>query len=264
MVQTVERVARLLLAFTDLGSELGVRELSRHLNLAKSVVHRMLVSLAQTGLVAQDPETGRYRLGPRALDLGLAALGAVDLPGVALPVMAALRDETLETITLSLRAGDRRTYAAQLESPQTIRMTVELGRSWPLYAGASGRAILAYLPAGELERYLADNRLQPLTERTITDPAKLTLELDRVQQRGYAASAGERDPLASAVAAPIRARGGEVVGSISICGPTARFTPDQIFDFGDRVRRAAAQISASLGYRPDTGADTHPVPPRTG
>jgi len=247
-------VVRVLLAFCSAGPDLGISEVSRQVGLGKSVVHRILSSLAAHDFVTQHEQTSRYRLGPGALEVGLSALGELDVSHSARPIMVELRERTRETITLSIRVGDHRTYVAQLESPQDVRMRVEFGRTFPLYAGASGRAILAHLPRQERDEYLDATELVPLTAGTIHSRAAMEDELQRVVERGYAASAGERDPLAAAVAAPLWSVDGGVLGAVSICGPVPRFTPDQVLAMGELVRDGADRISAAMGYRAATGA----------
>jgi DNA-binding IclR family transcriptional regulator len=182
-----------------------------------------------------------------ALELGLAALGHSDVRTAALPIMQELTARTRETTTLSLLAGRERFYAAQVESPQQVRMTIEIGRRCPLYAGASGRAILAFLDPADLEVFLEETPLDPLTESTITDPVRLRGELERARALGYAASSGERDAWAAAVAAPVRARGGRVIGSISVCGPGSRLGEKEFSSLGAAVSAAAARLSDELG-----------------
>jgi len=225
---------------------LGVSEMARKLALPKSVVHRALDALVETGLVARDHETARYRLGPRALELGLAAVGAPDVRTLALPIMQELVRESGETATLSLLVGTERIYAAQVESPQEVRMTVEVGRRYPVYAGASGRAILAYFSQEEVARYLDRTPLDALTPSTITDRKRLERDLAKVRDHGYAASSGERDPWAAAVAAPILPGGRRVIGSMSICGPRTRLTPERVAGFGELVRRGADELASQL------------------
>jgi DNA-binding IclR family transcriptional regulator len=248
-MESAERVSNVLLAFTTGEPVLGVADIARRLAIPKSAVHRTLTALCRTGLVRQDPVTAKYRLGLRAFDLGLAALDHEDIRSLSLPIMRRLTGETGETTTLSLLAGRERFYAAQVESPQDVRMTVEVGLRCPLYAGGSGRAILAFLPDAELADYLRSVTLVPLTERTITSPAALQQELEAVRALGYAVSRGERDPWAAAVAAPFRDADGRVAGCLSICGPVARFESAPIAGFGGAVREAAAELSAGLAGR---------------
>lgn len=245
-MQSVERVSGILLAFTAGNASLGVSELSRSLQLPKSAVYRTLDALVETGLVTREVPGSRYRLGPRALDIGLAAVGGPDTRATAMPLMHELRDRTGETVTLSFRLGYERVYVDQAESPQDVRMTVEVGKRAPLYAGASGRAILAYLASDELEGYLARTKLVPLTPSTIIDVESLRNEVARVRSAGYASSAGERDPWAAAVAAPIFVAGERPIGSMSVCGPRPRFTAHVTMSYGAAVHDTAARLSRQL------------------
>ncbi|TAM75655.1 IclR family transcriptional regulator [bacterium] len=245
-IQAIERTSRILLSFVEGEPLLGVSEIARKLALPKSVVHRALDALVETGLVARDRETSRYRLGPRALELGLAAVGAPDVRTLALPIMQELVRESGETATLSLLVGVERVYVAQVESPQEVRMTVEVGRRYPIYAGASGRAILAYFSQEEVGRYLDRTALDALTPSTITDRKRLERELAKVRAHGYAASSGERDPWAAAVAAPILPSGRRVIGSMSICGPRTRLSTERVAMYGEVVRHGADELANQL------------------
>ncbi|SHL35202.1 transcriptional regulator, IclR family [Pseudonocardia thermophila] len=245
-MQAVDRVSAVLLSFTEASRDLGVTEIAETVNLPKSAVHRILEALVRTGLLAKDADRGRYRLGPRMLELSIASLGTVDLRSLAQPIMEELRDRTGETVTLSIAIGRQRMYVGQVESKQDVRMTIEVGRRYPLYAGASGRSILMTFPDADLEAYLAGIELNPLTDRTVRDPGRLRemLEIDR--RRGYSVSQGERDPYAAAIAAPIIARGTRAVGCFSVCGPHDRLKDSAPERLGPLVVDAAATMSALL------------------
>jgi IclR family transcriptional regulator, acetate operon repressor len=246
-LQTVERAMGILLAFTASDRSLGVSEIARSLDLPKSAVHRILGSLLKTGFVERDEPGGRYRLGPRAIDLGMAAMGTQDVRAMALPIMQDLSLKTGETVTLSMLIGRERVYVGQVEGSKTVRMTVRVGARFPLYAGASGRAILAALPQPEQDAYLDSVPLRPLTPDTITSRPGLERELKTVREAGYASSSGERDPWAAAVAAPLVTARGRVLGSVSVCGPRQRFGRAEVDEYGRAVAAAAALISAQLG-----------------
>lgn len=240
------RVADVLLLFTHGPAAVGVSEIARQLDLSKAVVHRILQSLASRSFVVADPVTREYRLGASAVALGARALRDLDLRRVARPVLRQLRDETGETTTLSELVDGSRVYLDQFESKQAIKMTVELGRPYPLHAGASSRAILAFLPADAVQRVL-DSGLPALTAQTLRSPSELRHGLDAVRRLGYATSLGERQPGAGSVAAPVFNIEGEVVGSLSVCGPISRFGPDIMDRYGPMVVAAAAEVSRSLG-----------------
>ena len=243
---TASRTASVLLAFAGAERELGISEVAQRLNLAKSVTHRIVTTLVATGLLGREEATSRYRLGPRAVELGLAAIGASDPRTVALPIMTELARMTGETVTMSLRVGMERVYVSQVESAQDVHMSVEIGRRFPLYAGASGRAILAFLSEDELDRYLAHTVLAPLTPGTITDLPRLRAELWSTRSLGYAVSHGERDSWAASVAVPWRT-GELTIGSLSICGPLARFSDDRTATFGLALLEATRDRPRPVG-----------------
>lgn len=243
--EAAERVADVLVQLSRADGPIGVSALARELDLSKAVVYRILQSLASRDLVRVDSATRQYHLGASAVALGVRALRQLDLKAEARDELIALRNRTEETTTLSLLVVDTRTYIDQVEGPQEIKMTVELGRHYPLYAGASSRAILAFLPAPEVQRVL-EHGMIPLTDETIREPADLLERLARVRAEGIATSRGERQSGAGSVAAPIFQSGSRVIGSISVCGPIARFDSKAIAAYIPLVTEAAERISRRM------------------
>lgn len=246
--ETAERVADVLRAFAGPSGSMGVSAIARDLSLSKAVVHRILQSLTSRGLVTFDPASREYRLGPMAASLGARALRDLDVRALARNELLDLRNQTKETTTLSLLTVEGRSYIDQFESPQEIKMTIELGRVYPLHAGSSGRAILAHLSDPEIERILS-HVIKPLTPATITEPEALRSSLESVRQLGYASSRGERQAGAGSVAAPIFHGDGSVIAAISICGPLERFTEDRVPVLGALVAESARRISVSMGWQ---------------
>lgn len=243
------RVADVLLLFIEGPDSVGVSAIARKLALSKAVVHRILQSLAAREIVVFDPEVRAYRLGPAAVALGARALRDSDLRRAALPVLRRLRDATGETTTLSERLGDHRVYVDQFESPNEIRMLVEIGRRFPLHAGGSSKVILAHLPSDQRELILT-GPLPALTPRTVTSAEQLRAQLEEIRANGYAISRGERQTGAGSVAAPLFGVDGDVVGAISVCGPVSRFDEAANARFVPLVLAAAEEISRSLGWLP--------------
>ena len=147
--ETATRVADVLLLFTDGPDSLGVSAIARSLGLSKTVVHRTLSSLVERRFLVSNPRTREYALGPALASLGARALRESGLRTAALPVMRRLHDITGETVTVSARVPGGRVYLDQVESTREIKMTVELGRRFPLHAGSSSTCILAFLPEAE-------------------------------------------------------------------------------------------------------------------
>jgi IclR family acetate operon transcriptional repressor len=242
-IRAVERAARVILAFTDEES-LGVRDLARTLDVPKSVVHRILETLASTGLLERDDDAGRYRLGSGAAELGLRALRSADLPTRALPLLSELRSATNETAGLSVVSGNFRVDISQLESSQPVKMRLEIGIRRPLYAGSPGLAMLSTFDDERLAKFLKEVPLERLTPHSITDERVLRERLATFRAQGFAYSLGEVDAAAGGVAAPFF-RGRSVQGALLVCGPVTRFQDTATIDhYGELVRRAARHLGS--------------------
>jgi DNA-binding IclR family transcriptional regulator len=247
----VLRTVDSLTYFVQKGSDVGVSELSQHLGCSKGAAHRILASLEEAGYVGRDPETSRYHLAFRSVQLGVAAQRHSDVRRIALPHMENLRNVTGETITLSVLAGDERAYMEVLESPQEIRQTVELGRSYPLYLGASGKSLLAFLLDKRREQVLATALGKTYSDGRKVDATTLEQELVTIRSQGFAISVSERIPGAVAIAAPIFDHTNEVVGGISVAGPATRLTPEGIESFAPALIQVTTSISRDLGMSVD-------------
>lgn len=222
-INSVQRAADVLkLLAESREATLGVTEIALELDLSKATVHRTLASLRATGLVELDESSRRYQLGPAALTLGMRYLARLDVRALASAAMQRLMAATQETATLSIRHGWTRMYVDQVTPALEVKMMVSLGEPFPLHAGASSKAFLAFISPEERERYLQNAPLQRLTPATVTDVDSLRAELAAIYERGYAVSAGERQSGAASVAAPILGRDHEPLAVISVCGPLER------------------------------------------
>lgn len=244
----VERAAGVLGLFTESATPtLGITEIANALGLSKAVVHRLLASLRESGLIDFEAATRRYRLGPMALALGLAYLANVDIREIARPLLERLSASTDETATLSLRQRWHRVYIDQVNPLSEVRMTVPIGQPFPLHAGSSSKAILAFLSEAEQEEFFKTQTLDPLTQATIVDETLLRKELSRIVRRGYARSAGERQRGAHSIAAPVFDHLGNVAGVVSICGPAERFSAHSEDAVG-HLLAGTKDLSRQLGF----------------
>ncbi len=244
------RVADVLLAIGERSTPVGVTELARQLALSKAVVHRILQSLADRRLLAFDAVARTYDVGPAAVLLGSRALRDQEVRTAALPVLRQMQVATGETTTVSGLVGAARVYLEQVVSQREIKMMVEIGRPYPLYAGSSSKAILAFVSRDLREQVLA-GELAAMTDQTITDRGVLEDELVAIARRGVAVSRGERQHGAGSIAAPVFDGHDDVVGAISVCGPISRFTTAVLRRHAPVVQRSAEEISRVLARRAD-------------
>lgn len=229
---------------------IGVTEIAKIAALPKGTTHRILKTLSDRELLYFDTETKRYTLGSNLLNFGLAAMRQLDVPRLARPYLLDLSQQTEETLTLSMRQGEMRVYLDQVPSIQEIKMTVPIGIKFPLYAGASSKAILSTMDDEELNAYIDATELNPLTEGTILNGDVLRTEVEEARILGYTTSRGERQRDAGSIAAPIRGASGDAFGSISVCGPIQRFDRNGSRALGKLVKEYADRLSAEIGYRP--------------
>lgn len=245
------RAMKIVMLLADRAPErLGVSAISRDTEIPKAVAHRMLKELTSIDFLYFDTGEKRYGLGSLAVVLGLSAMRGMDINRLARPHLERLTAETQETATLSILEGSARIYVHQVLSPQEISMSVTLGVRYPLFAGASSKAILAGFSDKEVDDYFIRTALTSLTAETVIDEARLREEIALIRSRGYAVSLGERQSGAASVASAVYSADGRVCGSISVSGPLGRFPPSALDRYGRLVSDAAFLVSTELGYRP--------------
>lgn len=248
-VRSVDRAAALLLALGDSHGEAGVTELARRLGLHKSTASRLLATLEKRGLVEQDEETGKYRLGLVVIRLAERAERTLDLRAIAMMELERLARATHETTGIGVIDGDQLLTVAQADGPSLVAVADWTGRCVPIHSVAAGKVLLASLPEREVLRFVRRG-LTRFTEHTITELEPLLEELARVRRRGYATAFGEFDAGLNGVAAPVHDARGSVVAAVDVWGPAFRVTPRRVPELVQQVREAAAAVSVRLGGTP--------------
>ncbi len=239
-VRAVERAVDLLFRLAAHPDGIGLQQLARETGCSKSTVHRLLGTLQRLGVAEQEPGSRLYRPGSRLGELAPAGSES-DLRRLALPIMRQLREHTEETVTLHLVEGAAHLVVEQVESEHEIRRINPIGQPVPLAAGATARAILAFLPPADAERLLA------AAAAAGAEPPSLA-DLEAVRQRGYSLSAGERLAGGTAMSAPVFDRSGRLAAALSVSGPRFRFTLGRAQRSGPALVLAARRLSQALGY----------------
>ena len=247
-IESIARCLEILNAFSIDQPEIGVSATSRKLGVHRSTVSRLLKSLEAGGIVQQSPETGKYRLGLKILELAGIFLSSLDVRAVVRPFAQALAEKTGETVNLAILDGFEAVNIEQIPSPHPIKYIGWIGRRTPAHCTATGKALLAFQPKALQEKVIRRG-LPARTPRTITAPQAFWRELERIRRRGYAVAEEEFEEGLSAIAAPIRDHSGRVVAVISISGPSYRLTSQVIRGLVPLLLEEAHAISAQLGYR---------------
>lgn len=249
-VAAIERAADVLFLFARCEARtLGVTEISSTLDISKAVVHRILASLRDRDLVTLDDESHRYSLGPAVLVLADAYRGGLDHRALASAAMRRLVEATGETATMSVLSDGRRVHVDQVTPQVEVRMTVQVGAAYPLHAGSSSKALLAFMPDQDRERVLAQE-LPAVTGATITSPEELRADLEAIRERGWAVSLGEREAGAGSVAAPVFDHAGDPIMVLSVCGPLERVR-GRVEELAGELVAVTTELSHRFGHDPD-------------
>ncbi len=247
MIQSVERAARILAVLGSGTPRLGVTEISDRLGLAKPTVHGLLRTLEKHDLVAQDPDTGKYSLGPGVVSLGNAFLDGSEVRARSLLWAESLAQRAGEAVWVAILSGARVIVLHHVFRPDNTVQILEVGAAIPWHACALGHAIVAQLPESERTRALAGD-LAPLTGRTKTARADLGRVLAEVRRQGYAVEDQEATVGDAGIAAPILGRDGMVAGAIGVVGAADRLLfPATRQELARAVQDAARAISRDLG-----------------
>lgn len=249
-VQSIERAAAILKLLAGGQGRLGLMEISHSLGLAKGTVHGILRTLADVGFVEQDRATGKYQLGAALLHLGSSYLDANELRSRAINWADSLASRSGEAVRIGTLLQGNVLVVHHVFRPDDTLQTIDVGTVLPPHACALGKALLAFDPGAVAALLVAG--LPTYTRRTVVSRSGLNASLSEVREQDWAGELDEMVDGESGVAAPIRDRGGLVVGAIGISGSTDRFCEGKsaprpaLVTF---VRDAARAISRELGAR---------------
>ncbi len=264
-VQSVSRALDILEALMA-SEEVGLVELAQRVELLPSTTHRLLATLVQRGYVFQNPDTGRYLLSYKVLELASHAQRRTSrIRTVARPYLERIRKVSGETTNLVLLDDDHIIYIDQLEGVRAVRMFMEAGRRVPAHTTAAGKALMAFRPEDQVPLLRQGGPFQKFTPQTITRPEDLREELARVRRRGYAIDNEEHEEGVSCVAAAILDHAGTATAAISVSGPTVRLRSIGFSELGELLSSEARDCSAELGYVEaspaggEHGRRTHPA-----
>jgi DNA-binding IclR family transcriptional regulator len=236
VAQVLDRTFSILELFNEEQPAWTATEIARALDLPVPTAYRLLAALRGLEYVHQDPETKRFRLG------------LVDLRLVALPVLQLIARESGETSLLTVPSAthDASVCLERVETPQPLRLSLQPGRQLPLHAGASQKALLAFMREEEIERVLS-RPLERLCSATITDKGALLRELAHIRRRGWASSYEETNLGVWGVAVPIVDARGVIAAAVGIAGPSARLSSARVADHVRRIHSGARTIAGALG-----------------
>lgn len=241
-IEAAHRAVAVLDALAE-GGELGTNEIARRTSLPPSTVSRQLGTLASSGLVEHDPDSGRYRLGIRIVRLANAVLERLDVRQIARPHLEELVRVTGETATLHVPGEEDAVTVDFVPSSHYVQHVTQLGRPSIGYATSAGKVMLAFsgrpLPTGPFRAF---------TPRTLTTRTALAREVERVRAVGYGEAYEEREPGLNAAAAPVWSSTGALAAIVALQGPSVRFGRGEVRAALPHLLEHCRQISHGLGW----------------
>jgi len=225
---------------------LTVSEVARHLDTNRAGSHRFLATLRELGYVEKDAEE-RYHLTYRVVELGMKVVNRHEILRVVRPYLLELSAAFNETVNLGHFDGADVLHLDKIDSKEILRMDSEIGSRAPAYCTALGKAVLAFLPEEEFNRYLKETRLKAHGPNTITSRRKLRAEVEQIRSTGYAVDNEELAPGLRCVSAPVYDHTGRAGYALSVSGPTLRMTLERIEAMHPVVVRICRRLSEKLG-----------------
>lgn len=245
-VRSVERAMEVLIALGE-KSPLRITELANRLDLHKSTVHRLLVTLEARSFVEKDPTKGGYRLGLRLFQLGSAVSSRLEICQEAKPYLEELSKRTGYTVHLVVLSGYEPIYIDKVENPCSYVKYSHIGKKLPIHATAAGKLLLAHLTEQEINKILAKNFL-PYTKNTMVDAKILRKHLEEIKKVGYSLDLEELEIGLCCIAAPVRNSTGSVIAAVSLSGMGATITQESLPLLINQVKEVAQKVSFRLGY----------------
>ena len=248
-VKSVDRALHLLEIMADEKREVELKELCKKTHINTTTLYRLLQTLKNKGFVAQNPYTGRYRLGVKLLELGHAVSNQIELREIALPFLQKLMEKTGETANLVMLDEGEAIYVEKVESPASLRTFHRIGTQAPAHATGVGKVLLAALSSEKVREIMRSEGLCNLTENTITSPQDLQKELEKIRKNGFGIDNEECEVGAKCIAAPIRDYTNQVVAAVSVSGPSARLSEERLNELAEVIKDTAHKISEKIGYQ---------------
>ena len=248
--KTLKDLAKIISLFNTFQvEERGVTEISKTLGMLPSKVSRMLRTLEDEGFFEKNLENGKYRLGLRFFELGMAYIFNFPLRKVLRPHLEQIFKELNLTTSWGILRNDKVIVVDRIQNLNIELLTHRLGLNLPIHSTSIGKILLAYLPEKEQDRILKSVNPVKLTDATIVDLKIIKKHLKLIRERCYSTDEGETHEDLNCMAAPIKNSNGDVIAAINIMDEKTRTSAEKLFQFNDYLKEKALFISRQLGYR---------------
>ncbi|WP_392560601.1 IclR family transcriptional regulator [Orbus mooreae] len=242
----IDKALTILETISNYADGISLAELAKITHIPKTTTFRILESLKAREYVLYDISNESYSLDIKSLELGIKGLMNVNLVEVSIPYLKTLSSKTNETCFLGVYNQGHVIYLYKSEGTMSIQTNARLGSRMPAYCTGIGKALLAYQPLEEIDRVL-NQKLERITEKTVTDRVQLYNILADVRLNGYSFDNEENEEGLTCVAKPIFNYTNSIIGAISVAGPTHRMC-HKIDSIILELQNVCNTVSRRLGY----------------
>jgi DNA-binding IclR family transcriptional regulator len=242
--KTVHKALSVLDVFTPDSPSWGLRDIARELNISHTIVHRLLRTFEDKGYIFQHPETQKYELGIKFIELSNVVEEHLKISELIHPIMKRIALETEESVVLTVIDNDEGLFLKIVESEQRVRFAESVGKRGPLYIGASHKMILAHLPS-DVQHRIIDAGIQYQT-KYIKSKDSFIKSLREIQTQGSFYTAGETFDDVAAIATPLFDSKNRILGSLSLAGPKYRLSEERAAKVLPILKANQAEINSIL------------------
>lgn len=243
-MSSLHKAIKVLKAFTKEEPSLSLTELSKKTGISISSLQRFVSTFVYEGFLHKDERTKRYQLGHSLLYLGNLVKQESSLIIVAEPILKKLNEELGESVSMNIIDGLERRCILNYDSTYPLSTKMFVGDTSPLYAGASSKTLLAFMP--NVEEYVENISLEPITDRTILSKEQLMQDLQQIRSQRYAKSNSERVRGACSVTAPILNASHQIIASVTIIIPEVRYNDYDEQQLIETIKQVGLEIEKQL------------------
>ncbi|MBN7786538.1 helix-turn-helix domain-containing protein [Ponticoccus gilvus] len=246
-VSSLSRGLEILSSFSRTSKKMTLSEVAAETGMSRATARRFLLTLVKEGYVVTDGKL--FDLTPKVLDLGFSVLSKIGIWDRARPLMERLSEQTGESCTAAILDGLDVVYVAGVQAHNIISVGISVGSRQSAFYTANGRVLLASQPEDNWDGIIANARLLPRTQHSITNKAELRMVLEQVRDQGWALVDQELEEGLLSIAIPLKFRSGVLAGSINIAVPSIRATREIMVEtYLPKLRDTAEEIQKSLAH----------------
>jgi DNA-binding IclR family transcriptional regulator len=241
-VPAVDKSFKVLHLVARCKKPLGISEISRQLGLNKSTVFNLVYTLSDLHVLEQTAD-GKFSFGTQMYVLGRAAGAQTELVMTVRPHLEEISRTSNFSAFFGIRSDLKTMIVDKVDAAGDLRMTADVGVRFPLFAGASGKALLCQLSDSELDEILASKKLEKFTPLTCVDKKKFKRAVLEVRERGVAVDVEEYIEGIAAVAVPLHTHRPGVEAAIWVVGLARHISDEVVSQMCQRLKAVAEQLS---------------------